>query len=84
MGRQGFGGTMGQDWGGRTKLNPENCPKVAGKQVRARAKRLRLEVKREGIGMWWVKKEDGKWYTLGQTNYLAIRYLKVVHEERKE
>lgn len=83
MAQRGFGGTMGQDWGGRRPLNPEGCPKVTADQVRSRAKRLGIEVKREGKGMWWFKKES-QWYTLGMTNFLAIRFLKVVHKQRKK
>ena len=66
--------TMGQDWGGRTKLNPENCPRVTGRQVEELADTHGIQVKREAQGMWFVFKQ-GQWYTLGQTNYLALKQL---------
>lgn len=76
--------TMGQDWGGRRKLNPDDAPRVSGKQVRAKATSLGIEIKNEGLygrgGMWFWKRPDGKWYTLGQTNYLAIEQLSRIEE----
>lgn len=81
MSRQGFGGTMSQDWGGRRPLNPSNCPRISGKQVCKEAKCYGIEVKREGLGMWWYKK-NGLWYTLGQTNYLAFNFLQIIIKER--
>lgn len=66
--------TMGQDWGGRRGDNPPECPYVTGDQVRAYAKSIGVEVKREGLGMWF-RKIDEKWYTLGMTNYIALGQL---------
>lgn len=68
--------TMGQDWGGRRKQNPNNAPKVSGKMVRDLALEMGLSVKRDGYGMWFVYKDSNKiWYTLGSTNFLAFRNL---------
>lgn len=75
--------TMGQDWGGRKKLNPEDCPKVTSQQVAALAQDAGVEIFRGGFladgssyqephGTWWYKDREGTWRTLGMTNYLAI------------
>lgn len=72
--QRGFGGEMGRDWGGRRAPNPDNCPKVSGQDVRKRAEEIGLESKRDGLGMWFFKR-GGEWYTLGQTNFLALNYL---------
>ena len=62
---------MGNDWGGRKKLNPENAPRVSAKQVRHLASSIGVDVRRDGCGgAWWFY--DGQWLTLGQTNYLAM------------
>ena len=82
MSRQGFGGTMGQDWGGKRPLNPDNCLKISSKQVYERANHLGIKIKREGLGMWWYQKNDC-WFTLGQTNYLAFMHLLKVGKEFK-
>lgn len=67
--------TMGNDWGGRRALNPDNCRKVSGDEVRSLASMLAVRVKRDGLGMWFHEK-DGQWITLGQTNFLALRQLR--------
>jgi hypothetical protein len=78
---------MGQDWGGRRKQNPENCPVVTVKQVTDKALSMSVEVKRGDFhgskndrwfgecdhGTWWyLNKLNGMWYTIGDTNYLAL------------
>lgn len=76
--------TMGQDWGGRRKLNPDDAPRVSGKQVREKAAALGIEVKNKGLygrgGMWFWKRPDGQWYTLEQTNYLAMEQLRRIEK----
>jgi len=74
--------TMGQDWGGRRKENPDNCPKISGKQVREKAKYLGIEVKRNGYENWWYK-NNGQWYTGGTTNYICWKLLDEIFEELK-
>jgi hypothetical protein len=74
---------MGQDWGGRRQLNPDNCPKISGSQVRQHAKELNITVKRDGLGMWFYY-SNNVWYTLGQTNYLALHCLERVESMIKE
>ncbi|MFA5036422.1 MAG: hypothetical protein WC479_04530 [Candidatus Izemoplasmatales bacterium] len=89
--------TMGQDWGGRRKVNPENCPKVTDKEVEAKAKELVLEVQRGDFsrrdhgfmhspqGTWWYRNPiDNKWYTIGATNYWALHFLCNIEEARKQ
>ena len=72
---RGFGSECGRDWGGRRKLNPDNCPHVSGKDVREYAQKHNIKIMREGLGMWFFF--DGKTrYTLGQTNFLALEWLK--------
>lgn len=68
--------TMGQDWGGRRPMNPPNCPKVTRKQVLKFAENINVTIWREGYGMWWFMRDDGASVTLGQTNYIALEYLK--------
>lgn len=61
---------------GRKALNPPDCVKVTSQQVLDKATELGLSLKREGIGMWFVWEEKKQqWYTLGQTNYLALGQL---------
>jgi hypothetical protein len=72
---------MGQDWGGRRKVNPDNIKRVTRKSVLDFAKKLDIEVMREGQGMWLYKKND-IWYTLGQTNYIAIQTLTKLEKEQ--
>lgn len=78
--------TMGQDWGGRRRENPENCPKVSQKDVITLAQALNIKVFRGGFfangeaynephGTWWYKDYQGTWRTLGTTNYLAVMHL---------
>lgn len=65
-----------QDWGGRRKVNPDNVPKISRKDVLSEAKKLGVEIRREGLGMWLVYiEEKHNWYTLGQTNHLALENL---------
>lgn len=76
--------TMGNDWGGRRKINPDDCPKVTGETVRTKAAMLNVFVRRGdfiGInfhpsdrGIWWYL-ENGKWLILGATNYVAFSNL---------
>jgi hypothetical protein len=79
--------TMGQDWGGRKRLNPENCAKITYKDVLEIAKQLSIEIKRGSYsrydnnfiaskrGTWWIMKNDGDWMTIGDTNYLAYTWI---------
>ena len=66
--------TMGQDWGGRRKENPPNAPRITSCEVTEFAQQNDIETRREGLGMWFYLK-DSIWYTLGQTNYLALTHL---------
>lgn len=67
---------MGNDWGGRRKLNPDNAARVTRQQVLKYAADHRIEVKRDGLGsgMWFFKRGP-VWCTLGQTNYIALRWM---------
>lgn len=71
--------TMGQDWGGRRPLNPPNAPKVTGNMLFQYAKEHNIKIKRDGYwwasGMWMYC-DNEKWFTAGQTNYLAMETLK--------
>ncbi len=79
--------TMGQDWGGRRKANPENCPKVTHQMVLDLAKEKGIEVKRGDFfgydrhfvgsdkAMWWAMFPNGEWRTIGMTNYLAWDFI---------
>ena len=67
--------TNHQDWGGRRKANPDNAPRVTRQEVIDLANNCDIEIKRAGLGIWFFKSE-GTWYTLGQTNYLALRQLR--------
>jgi hypothetical protein len=74
--------TMGQDWGGRRAANPSDAPRITREQVEQYAQSIGVEIEREGKGMWWfINKDNGKRYTLGQTNYLALEYLKQMKQE---
>lgn len=64
---------MGQDWGGRRKANPEDAPKITRKQVEKYAESIGAKISRDGRGMWFAESVDGTWYTLGLTNYLALK-----------
>jgi hypothetical protein len=88
---------MGQDWGGRRKVNPENCPKVTNKEVEAKAKELNLTIQLGDFsridhefmyspqGMWWYQNPmDKRWYTIGMTNYLALCFLQQIEVNRKQ
>lgn len=74
---------MGQDWGGRRPLNPPDAPKVTKQDVETAAKEAGLQVFRGGFfhdkttyqsdrATWWVLADNGQWYTLGDTNYIAL------------
>lgn len=79
--------TMGQDWGGRRRLNPENCPTITRSMVILRAAELGIKVRRGHIlsehafqnserGTWWAYSYDKKqWLTIGDTNFLALSWL---------
>jgi hypothetical protein len=88
---------MGQDWGGRHKVNPENCPKVTDRMVSAKAVELGLKVQRGDFSridhkfmygsqsVWWYQNPiDNKWYTIGATNYWALHFLFRIEESRKQ
>lgn len=66
------------DYGGRHKENPDGCPKVTREDVRKFAHSYSISVKREqySSGMWLRQDINGKWWTLGMTNYLALKELK--------
>jgi len=69
-GRSGGVGT------GRTPLNPQNCPRVTHKNVLKIANLLGVLVRREGKGMWFRRNPPQEtWFTLGQTNYIALSQL---------
>lgn len=74
--------TMGQDWGGRRKTNPDNCPKITRKMIEDLANENHIEVWNDGYGgyhgTWLYKKPDGINYVLGSTNYIAFEHLKRV------
>lgn len=79
--------TMGNDWGGRRKENPENVPRVTAKMVEDYAASIHVEIRRDGIrGMWFYvggfKLESACWYTLGSTNYLALENLRKLQKEK--
>lgn len=79
--------TMGQDWGGRRKQNPDNAPKVTAKMVNKFAKLHGFEIFRatqlpsgrlfEGshASTWWIV-VDGTNYSMGETNYIALESMK--------
>lgn len=69
--------TMGQDWGGRRKTNPEGTPKITMRQVNDYAKEIGVEVWREpgNYSMWWLMRNGKKYKTLGMTNFQALNYL---------
>ena len=67
-GRSGGCGT------GRKKLNPDNCIQITRKAVIDLANKLGLEIKRDGLGMWFYKR-NGEWWNLGQTNLLVYNRL---------
>ncbi len=76
---------MGQDWGGRKKMNPPGCPKVTRKDVFAYAELHGIQVKWGGPtavenGTWWYWASDGVWRTAGVTNYLCREFLKSLPE----
>lgn len=75
--------TMGHDWGGRKRENPLGCPRVSRTQVEALALSLGLSVRREGLGMWLVKRGE-QWFTLGQTNYVALENLRRQYPATRE
>ena len=74
MSNTGFGRSMGRDWGGRRKLNPDNAPRVTRNQVLDFAATHGLKVKRDGNSSW-LHFRNGTWYSCGMTNYLALRRL---------
>jgi hypothetical protein len=89
--------TMGQDWGGRHKVNPENCPKVTDRDVISKAVELGLEVQRGEFSRidhkfmnstqatwWYLNPVDNKWYTIGMTNYWALYFLNEIENARKK
>ena len=87
--------TMGQEWGGRRKTNPENAPKVTRNMVINYAKNHSIYVFRGDFlwvddvrskthskwGQWWYLDEKDIWRTLGYTNYLALRNLQYMMGE---
>ena len=73
--------TMGNDWGGRRKQNPEGCPKVTWKDVFAYVASRGIHVKWGGPtavenGTWWYWSSDDRFQTAGTTNYLCMEFLK--------
>ncbi len=89
--------TMGQDWGGRHKVNPENCPEVTQEEIITKALELDLKVKRGDFsrvdhkfvqgtqGVWWYQNPiNNKWYTIGETNYWALYFLSNIEAARKQ
>lgn len=78
--------TMGQDWGGRRRINPIDAPKVSKQDVYTFAEKHGINVQRaittgSGLypsnqGPWWrfdrIKEE---WLTCGNTNYECIHHL---------
>jgi hypothetical protein len=84
---------MGQDWGGRRRMNPEGCPKVTAEDVLAKAAVMGVEVKRGGwfkstgsfyhsaYGTWWIKEDV--WRQIGGTNFLALQYLERITNEQR-
>ena len=92
----GWRHTMGNDWGGRAKINPENAPKVTGKMVLDYAENHSIQVFRGEFskidrsiiksqqGTWWYLGNDNVWRTFGQTNYLAMCNLKKMVAEKKK
>lgn len=66
--------TMGQDWGGRRKSNPDECPIVSSVEVIAFAKERGFELRKNVV--WFVKEKDGEWRSIGDTNYWALENLK--------
>ena len=64
-----------QDWGGRRKLNPDNAPRVSRQDILGFAQQHAIVVRREGLGMWF-RLDGSTWYTIGQTNYLAMECLR--------
>ena len=79
--------------GGRRKQNPENCPIVTAQQVKDKALSMSIEIKRGDFhgskndrwflecdhGTWWMlNKLDNNWYTIGDTNYIALCKLETI------
>ena len=65
--------TMGQDWGGRRKINPDGCPVITSKMVLAKAEELGIDVLRgepskapgggfihSSKGVWWIARESSE------------------------
>ena len=71
--------TMGYDGGGRRPVNPPDAPKVTGAQVRALAEHHGIVIRREGQRMWYFRAPEG-WITLGETNYIAHHFLRLLIE----
>lgn len=69
--------TMGNDWGGRLPSNPVGCKKITRTDVLKYAADNNIEVKRDrgNFGMWYAKRKDGEFYTIGLTNFLALSHL---------
>jgi len=84
--------TMGQDWGGRRKLNPNNAPVVTAKEVEDyaasmgvtvfRATQTRYSLHPSSRGTWWYETEKG-YVSLGDTNFIALQTLKCLEGEAK-
>ncbi|MCK9543662.1 MAG: hypothetical protein M0R03_16710 [Novosphingobium sp.] len=53
--------TMGQDWGGRYRLNPPGATKVTKQEVIKYAEENGLKALRDNgnFSMWWLLKSDG-------------------------
>jgi len=52
---------MGQDWGGRYRLNPPGATKVTKQEVIKYAEENGLKALRDNgnFSMWWLLKSDG-------------------------
>lgn len=70
--------TMGQDWGGRKKANPDNVPKITKGMVEVEAIKKGFTARREGgnFSYWWLLKNNKRFIGLGMTNYIAFMYIK--------
>jgi hypothetical protein len=71
---------MGQDWGGRRKVNPARVPKTTRKQVEHFAAENNVQIKRPGPGngTWWLLFPDGQWRTAGMTNWIALQSINLL------
>lgn len=85
---------MGQDWGGRRPVNPPGAPIIKASEIYELATRLFITVRRGDFtssgawlcsdrGIWWYE-DNGKWFTLGATNYVAYNNLLFIDQERNK